>query len=282
MADDGTPLFPDLTPMHRDVEPAVKAPTHPVWTRNKALLIERYLNLFVQITRHGTYIDGFAGPQKRGRLDAWSAKLVLEHERKFLRHFHLIDLDERQVQFLHELRAQQPDIPGREVFVHHGDCNLKIPEVLASGAITEREATFCLLDQRTFECDWATVAALATHKKDSRYKIEQFYFLANGWFERAVAALREEGEARVSAWWGRDDWRTLATMRPWDRAAAFVARFREFGYLSVKAWPIYGTFHGSRIMYFMIHATDHDEAPKLMTRAYEAATPPGPQQLALL
>jgi hypothetical protein len=50
----------------------------------------------------------------------------------------------------------------------------------------------------------------------------------------------------------------------------------------VKAWPILGRFHGARIMYFMIHATDHLEAPKLMTRAYEAATPSGPKQLQLL
>ena len=28
---------------------------------------------------------------------------------------------------------------------------------------------------------------------------------------------------------------------------------------------------GGHVMYYMIHATDHDEAPKLMRRAYEQA-----------
>ena len=32
----------------------------PLWTQNKARLIQAYLRLFVYITRHGTYIDGFA------------------------------------------------------------------------------------------------------------------------------------------------------------------------------------------------------------------------------
>jgi hypothetical protein len=43
-------------------EPTVKPLANPVWTENKAQFIMRYLRYFVFITRHGTYIDGFAGP----------------------------------------------------------------------------------------------------------------------------------------------------------------------------------------------------------------------------
>jgi len=35
-----------------------KTPLDPIWTKNKAKLIERYLLYFVYITKHGTYIDG--------------------------------------------------------------------------------------------------------------------------------------------------------------------------------------------------------------------------------
>ncbi len=48
------------------------------WTENKAKLIERYLFYFVLVTKHGTYIDGFAGPQ--GVPQNWAAQLVLETE----------------------------------------------------------------------------------------------------------------------------------------------------------------------------------------------------------
>ena len=50
----------------------------PLWTQNKALLIQTYLRLFEMITKHGTYIDGFAAPQQAAHPDTWAAKLVLE------------------------------------------------------------------------------------------------------------------------------------------------------------------------------------------------------------
>ena len=54
----------------------------PLWTEHKAQLISRYLYYFVLITRHGVYIDGFAGPQIRtsrmaGRR-SWSLKANLD------------------------------------------------------------------------------------------------------------------------------------------------------------------------------------------------------------
>jgi hypothetical protein len=42
---------------------------------NKARLIYRYLFYFVLVTKHGTYIGGFAGPQ--GVQENWAAQLVL-------------------------------------------------------------------------------------------------------------------------------------------------------------------------------------------------------------
>lgn len=52
-------------------------------------------------------------------------------------------------------------------------------------------------------------------------------------------------------------------------------RFRdELKYVSAKPWPIYERQNGGKIMYFMIHATDHPEAPKLMSRAYGRAVLP--------
>jgi hypothetical protein len=55
----------------------------PLWTQNKARLIQEYLRLFEFITRHGTYIDGFAGPQASADADMWAAKLVLKTEPNF-------------------------------------------------------------------------------------------------------------------------------------------------------------------------------------------------------
>lgn len=251
-------------------EPAVRSPEIPVWTHNKARLIMRYLQYFVYITKHGTYIDGFAGPQRESAAeDSWAAKLVLESEPRRMRHFHLCDVARKQVGHLRALRASQAD---RDISVYEGDFNIKVHEILDARTITEKEATFCLLDQRTFECEWQTVKKLAAYKQIG-HKIELFYFLANGWFERGLSAQRDV--RKLESWWGRSDWSELRNMSRDKRREAVEHRMRnELGYKSAKAWPIYQRERGGTVMYYMIHATDHPEAPHLMARAYAAAVRP--------
>ena len=60
--------------------------------QNKARLIQAYLQLFVYITRHGTYIDGFAAPQDAKHIHTWAAKPLLELEPKRIRDIWLCDL----------------------------------------------------------------------------------------------------------------------------------------------------------------------------------------------
>src|ERR1700730_6741966 len=98
--------FPEQPPALR-AEPKVISPTTPVWTDNKSHFIMRYLRYFVFITKHGTYIDGFAGPQEERPCDTWSAKLVIESEPKWMRHFHLCDAKRSQVKLLRQMKASQ-------------------------------------------------------------------------------------------------------------------------------------------------------------------------------
>ncbi len=259
-------------------EPELKSIDRPVWTDNKAHFIMRYLRYFVFITKHGTYIDGFAGPQAECMTDCWSAKLVLDSEPRWMRHFHLCDEKRSQIALLEELKAAQPDVDSsgtricRDINIYPGDFNIRIDDILQAGTITEKEATFCLLDQRTFECHWSTVEKLARYKT-SGHKIEIFYFLANGWLERALAGQRDLDV--LARWWGRDDWVDLKRMSRDERRDALDLRFKkDLGYQSVKAWPIFERENGGAVMYYMIHATDHPEAPMLMSRAYRNTVSP--------
>src|ERR1019366_4404778 len=263
--------FPPLDDL--PAEPRVKPFDHPVWTHNKAHFIMRYLRYFVFITKHGTYIDGCAGPQEERMCDTWAARLVLESEPRWMRHFHLCDEKLSQVNLLKQVKDNQPPCQyNRNVEIYHGDFNNKVDEILNGGDITEKEATFCLLDQRTFECRWSTVEKLARFKT-AGHKIELFYFLANSWLERALAAQKDLDV--LAAWWGRDDWTELQAMSRDERRDVLVGRFkRELGCQSVKAWPIYGRENGGAVMYYMIHATDHPEGPKLMSRAYRNTVSP--------
>ena len=155
---------------------------------------------------------------------------------------------------------------------YSGDFNTQVTKILATGQISEKEATFCLIDQRTFECHWKTVEALVAYKKQGN-KIELFYFLASGWLERAVA--NQLDKAVLERWWGRNDWADVGKMSREKRCEALVERLKVgLKYKSVKAWPIFERRGGGSVMYYMIHATDHPEAPRLMSRAYRKCVSP--------
>ena len=280
MTEENGPLFDpaDFPPNPNPRPDGTKLPplNYPLWTEHKARLILRYLYYFVMITKHGTYIDGFAGSQN-DLPGMWAAKLVVELQPRWLRNFHLIELDKKKIPALDELKRADVAIASRErrhVHVYQGDFNRVIDGILDSGAITAKEAAFCLLDQRTFECQWASVTKIAKYKPAGEHKIELFYFLPIGWLDRAFSGMTVN-QGKIEEWWGRPDWRSLLKLSNRERRDIFVDRFtREFGYASVLAWPIYENQGSQRIMYYMVHASDHPEAPKLMRRAYTRAVDP--------
>jgi three-Cys-motif partner protein len=271
------PLFPDLPKVEGKKVRNYKRINQLIWSDHKARFIQLYLRYFVQITKHGAYIDGFSGPQYLDKLDAWTASLVLASEPKWLRRFYLCELVPESVKCLEELVANQP-VPmsksgrklPRKVEVVPGDFNKTIDQILSAGKITQKEATFCLLDQRTFECHWDTLVKLAKYKQTPHNKIELLYFLGVGWLHRAFSGLKNE-EIPLN-WWGRPDWRDLLPMNCWSIAEVVRKRFNdELGYRFSAAYPIFDREEGNKIMYYMIHASDHDDAPALMVRAHAKA-----------
>ncbi|KVC43636.1 hypothetical protein WS58_15100 [Burkholderia pseudomultivorans] len=272
-----SPLFDELPlPSLAEVEAGInqiqfQGLQAPVWTEHKAKLIALYLKYFVYVTKHGTYIDGFSGPQEPDVPHSWSAKLVLEGRPAWLRHFFLCELDDEKVSALRQLAEDESGVGKRSIQILPGDFNVQIDKILDGGTITEREATFALLDQRTFECHWSSVQKLARHKQSS--KIELFYFLAVKWIHRALGGTGDAGAADVKAWWGRDDWPNLKGVSQDTLRDLMRDRFlTELGYKYAYAWPIYQRSGANgAVMYYMIHATDNDDAPKLMYRAYRRA-----------
>lgn len=262
-------------PPQEGVPITFQSSVRPIWTEHKSTLIERYLYYFVLITHHGNYIDGFSGPQQPDDPSMWSAKLVLESEPRWLRKFFLFEKDKRKIDLLDTLKEEQPPPTKgapRSIEVFPGDFNQRVHEILTPEIIRESEATFCLLDQHTFECHWATVEALARHKKE-KSKIELFYFFPQGWFDRALAGQKDLAVLRD--WWGNDDWEQLKPLNGQNRAQLICDRLKqELGYQHAYSFPILEKPSGGRVMYYMIHATDHDDAPKLMYRAYRKAIEP--------
>jgi len=265
-------LFPLPHPELSAQVSQVKTPERPVWTENKSLLIERYLKLFLFITKNGVYIDGFAGPQRHANLDMWCAARVMKIQPYWLKHHYLFELADKSIPCLRNLIDELTVIRSKgfvaEIF--HGDVNVELPILFDRNVIRDKSACFCLLDQRTFECHWSTVKRIAGYKKDGN-KIEILYFLANGWLDRSLVATTRNKD-KLEKWWGRPDYMHLRGMSGIERAKLMAKRFsEELGYSFVDPWAIYRSRSSRRVMYYLIHATDHPEAPKLMSRAYRQA-----------
>jgi len=269
----------DDLPSAEEVEELTLRPLkHPIWSNHKARLIEKYLYFFVLITKHGTYIDGFSGPQSPEHPETWSAKRVIESRPRYLRNFFLCELDPEKIELLRDLISSQAPREKKEakrlVTLLPGDFNDKVDEILNSGVIGEKEAAFALLDQRTFECHWSTVKKIAQHKKAGN-KIELFYFLAVKWLHRSLAGI-VTNEKKVTSWWGNNDWERLKSLSQAQIRDAMTERIKEeLGYRYAVPFPIYEKEDGEgSVMYYMIHASDHPDAPRLMWRAYNQAIMP--------
>lgn len=266
-------LFPLPPSDPRKAQRTFRQLRYPIWTENKAKLIQRYLYFFVQITKTGIYLDAFAGPQEPDLPNTWAAKLVVESKPRWLKRLYLFETNSAKVRALRDLRDNQParkkNEPQRVIRIYHGDFNVNIRSVLDQHPIKPTEPAFCLLDQRTFECDWSSVALLAKHKQ-AGHKIELFYFLPNSWLDRGVSGLSDRNHT-LRRWWG-PNWPELMKRKGFERAKYAAERFKgELGYLHAYPFPIYERQTGGKQMYFMIHASDHLEATPLMFRAYSQA-----------
>ena len=256
------------------------APSQQLWTTKKALLIHHYLFGFVMVTRDGTYIDGFAGWLHEGDPDSWAANLVLELRPPLLKHFFLFELSNTKIGPLEELRARHHG-NGRTVEVFHEDFNAGVDRVLRPEVISMKEPTFCLVDQQTAECNWATLERLASYKREADYKIELFYFLADAWLNRVLeTTTREKSRDRLRAWWGRESYYEDLRYVPGAERGQLVAnRFQEeLGYQFATPYAIYDPEHPSRVMFYMVHGTDHPRAPDLMRRAYRSIVDADPKE----
>jgi len=93
-------------------------------------------------------------------------------------------------------------------------------------------------------------------------------------YDRAISAISTvDGRIKVEKWWGRPDWASLKGLGSYDRAETMRARFEnELGYNKATMYPIHNQQMGGRIMFYMIHASDHPDALPLMVRAYRAVS----------
>ena len=145
--------------------------------------------------------------------------------------------------------------------MHEGDFNEIVHDILKSDRFTPRAAIFALLDQRNTECHWSTVKALAS--RGGRTKIELMYFLGASWLHRSLTQSKTPDRiAEIDRWWGGPEWTSLKNLTQIGMVDQVAARFSfELGYKHVNAFPIFQRDTGKKRSFYLIHASDHPEAP---------------------
>ena len=74
----------------------------------------------------------------------------------------------------------------------------------------------------------------------------------------------------------------IRAMNCWSIAEVVRKRFNEeLGYKFAAAYPIFDREEGNKVMYYMLHASDHEDAPALMVRAHAKAVRSLPKETQL-
>lgn len=257
------------------------------WTLDKLEVFENYLKLYRRVAGGGAFIDAFAGTgtglsSKNGQQSECDGSSLIAAKSGAFASLDLVEKDPTHVETLTgAVRALPPRLYDR-IRIHHGDCNILIPELLERGRLDEARPCFAFLDQESTQLDWRTIEILANWKTyepppadSGRPKIckVELWILFNShqviyrlWPQdrkRYPESFSPETLDRIlgdrDAWW--DLWEG-------DHPASsllqrFSDRLYELGYQYVVPQLIRSPDDG-RPQYHMIHATDHRSAISLM------------------
>jgi three-Cys-motif partner protein len=274
------------------------------WTRAKLQILHDYLDAFATASRNQTeriYLDAFAGEadgldRVSGEEFHGSARIALEAAAGagFTR-FRYFELAGKAVALEAKLRA---DYPGRDIMVYGGDCNTTIPRAVSDLREVRWAPTFAFVDPDGMEVAWATIAALADHKRGYRsptspkpeYKVELWILFPTSGIVRTLALdeakLSDNDVARATRLFGTDRWRAIYELRREHKIDGAQAKEeyvnlmrwlleKQLGYRYTHPFELKNT--GGATLYHMIFATDNDAGTKIMTSIYNAAAKTVPQ-----
>ena len=169
----------------------------------KLSILTDYLEVFAKASSSAAnrvYLDAFAGETLNriagtDRTFPGSAETALEVKPPFT-HIRLFELSRKRVGELSGLVAGRPNAR-----VVQGDCNVTIPTALAS--LPVQAPTFAFLDPDGLQVEWATVKAIADHKRKyaesaGKYKVEMWILFSTSGMVRMLGKNREAvGENRL-------------------------------------------------------------------------------------
>jgi three-Cys-motif partner protein len=268
------------------------------WTRAKLQMLADYLAGFATASKGQSeriYLDAFAGEgtgldRLTGEQFPGSARIALEAgEGAGFTRFRYFEMGQRAAELEAQLREDYPD---KDIKVYEGDCNETILDALSELQEFNWAPTFAFLDPDGMELAWATLVALADHKRGYRsarstkpeYKVELWMLFPTVGIVRTLALEEEKVSeadiARANRLFGSEEWRPIYDLRLAETISAAEAREE---YVNLMRWRVeqvlgYRFAHPFELkntkgntVYHMIFATDSDAGTRIMSTIYANA-----------
>jgi three-Cys-motif partner protein len=255
------------------------------WAQVKLGILEDYLRGFARASTSSPariYIDPFCGPGKnlvrRGPLLDGSPLIAMSVVPAFTQCMFL-DLEHANIAAVRARIAQDYPNHRATIISEPRDCNAALPTLL--GQLPRDAATFAFLDPGGVNLEWPTVRALARHKGNHPWKVEQFIlFPYNFGIARMLNPDNPEFFARMSptldAIFGNDEWgqdlqhrgkRVRGEVLRQRLTERYMGQLRgQLGYTHVIERLI--STPDGHPLYYLIYASDHDVGGKIMRHAF--------------
>jgi three-Cys-motif partner protein len=235
------------------------------WTRDKLKILQQYLPGYLLATTKALeriYIDAFAGPglnRLKGRsLTPDGSPLIALDARapngtKFDRLFFI----ERDRTVAAELRGVlNTRDHARRARVITGDVNEELPKLFTK--LPRRSPTFVFVDPEGIEPRWSTIEAIAPWQTE---------LLIN--FPLGMSIKRNLDSAKVTAYFGTDQWRGLWKSTGPGRTRALLQLYKErlweLGYRHTTQDDRLVKTSGGRHLYYLVFVSKVDVAKRIMT-----------------
>jgi len=252
------------------------------WTHAKLGAHETYLKGFAIAAKrspHRIYLDLFCGPGKNkagGTIFDGSPLIALAIDPPFT-HCVFVDRDPRSIATLRKhIKNEFPNHPA-QIITAAGDCNQLLPALLKQ--LPHDGATFAFEDPDGVNIDWRTVVALARHKGDHPWKVEQFILFQYHGLVRLLSPEKPSFQSKMvpalNTIFGNEDWRRDLQhhgqrVRGEELRRAlitrYVAQLHGLGYKHVDELLIRKP--DGHPLYYLVFASDHEIGDKIMRSAF--------------
>jgi three-Cys-motif partner protein len=254
------------------------------WSEIKLDIVREYAAAYTRILSKKRfafdYIDGFAGSgvhvaRGTGQMVLGSPLNALHVQPPFHRFF-LVDLDGDKVEQLRNLAEVRE---RADVQVLHGDCSrILLDEVFPRVRYEDYRRALCVLDPYGLHLNWDVVETAGRMRSLDVFLNFPIMDMNRNALWRRPEATSPEGQARMTAFWGDDSWRTAAYRQEptlfgdvddvklgnQDVAAAFADRLRSAGHFEYVPEPLPMRNSTNAVVYYLFFASHQPVAEKIV------------------